>query len=58
MRYAADNIRYSVTGTLEEVAAMAVSETRRQGLLPCPESENLSFPGGRPEWVSIRPKFR
>jgi len=58
MRYAADSIRHTVTVILEEVAALAVSATRRQGLLPCPESENLSFPSGRPAWVSIQPKFR
>lgn len=29
MRYAADSIRHTVTVILEEVAALAVSETRR-----------------------------
>jgi len=33
MRYAADSIRHTVTVILEEVAALAVSETKKLGSL-------------------------
>ena len=37
MRYAADRRRHTLTAILEEVATLAVSETRRRVFYHCPE---------------------
>lgn len=44
MRYAADSIRHTVTVILKEVAALAISETRRPGLLPFLGLANWFYP--------------
>jgi len=43
----------AASGILDEVAALAVSETKKAGSFTLPGLENWSWSKGRPVWVGI-----